>query len=232
MNRDADSDSGVSTGLPVSVDASPTPPTDGGQRGAVKVETPTLQDAPQLAHLTYTAFLDKFSLSNIPREKFEKVLEMDYTANLWKVETCGVVRDDDGKIIAQCQLKMNRPQFKVRSVDYGAVMGVMDQIRMVRFAILDHTPKKPECYVDHICVTEGARGMGVGKALLDWAEEMALSYGCEYMQLDVVVSNPAIRLYERQGYIYTGKEDCCCLECLIGYKQVNTMKKLNLQAKH
>ena len=64
-----------------------------------------------------------------------------------------------------------------------------------------HVPEEAECYVDHIAVTEDARGMGIGTQLLNWADEKARERGASKITLRVVRGNPAKRLYEKQGYV-------------------------------
>jgi ribosomal protein S18 acetylase RimI-like enzyme len=70
--------------------------------------------------------------------------------------------------------------------------------------ILDNSSvhlKKSEAYVSMIAVSEQARGKGVGKKLLDWADHTAKHLGFSAITLFVVASNPAKSLYERQGYV-------------------------------
>lgn len=52
-----------------------------------------------------------------------------------------------------------------------------------------------------IAIATHSRGMGLGKQLLDQAEQCALAHDCAYMRLEVRSDNPvAITLYERNGY--------------------------------
>ncbi|MEM3395958.1 MAG: GNAT family N-acetyltransferase [Thermoplasmata archaeon] len=52
-----------------------------------------------------------------------------------------------------------------------------------------------------IAVAESWRGKGIGKALLQHAEERALKRGCNIMHLEVKTTNKtAISLYKRNGY--------------------------------
>ena len=58
-----------------------------------------------------------------------------------------------------------------------------------------------EFIVDSLAVDRSSRGMGVGTALMQRAEEMAGSVGKRTMSLGVIGENEgAIRLYERLGY--------------------------------
>ncbi len=52
-----------------------------------------------------------------------------------------------------------------------------------------------------IAIATHSRGIGLGKQLLDQAEQCALAHDCAYMRLEVRSDNPvAITLYERNGY--------------------------------
>lgn len=52
-----------------------------------------------------------------------------------------------------------------------------------------------------IAIATDARGLGLGKRLLQRSEACALAHDCAYMRLEVRSDNPtAIALYERQGY--------------------------------
>ena len=61
-----------------------------------------------------------------------------------------------------------------------------------------------EFYVDTICVHKNARGLGIGTALLHFAEEVALSKGFTKVALNVETQKEkAKKLYERLGYVVT-----------------------------
>lgn len=57
-----------------------------------------------------------------------------------------------------------------------------------------------ELYVDTLAVTQAARGRGLGARLLDAAVERAAALGLHQVGLLVEDSNPAARLYARQGF--------------------------------
>lgn len=63
-----------------------------------------------------------------------------------------------------------------------------------------------ECYIANIAVKSAFRRKGIAQALLVCAEETAKKEGCAFISLEVRVSNtPAIRLYEKRGYISQGE---------------------------
>ncbi len=64
-----------------------------------------------------------------------------------------------------------------------------------------HKVQAGEAYVLILAVDDGYRGMGVGSALLDWADKVAKERGCTFISLEAIWGNPAIGLYERKGYV-------------------------------
>ncbi len=63
-----------------------------------------------------------------------------------------------------------------------------------------------ECYIANIAVKKPFRRRGFAHALLLFAENVAKNEGCAFISLEVRVSNnPAIKLYEKRGYISQGQ---------------------------
>lgn len=63
-----------------------------------------------------------------------------------------------------------------------------------------------ECYIANVAVKGTFRRRGVADALLSFAENTAKNEDCAFISLEVRVSNiPAIRLYEKHGYISQGE---------------------------
>ena len=62
-----------------------------------------------------------------------------------------------------------------------------------------------ECYVDNVCTAPEYRRRGVASALVSAACAAASDMGCSFITLEVRASNnPAISLYERQGFRRVG----------------------------
>eukprot|EP00933_Yihiella_yeosuensis_P081973 TRINITY_DN956_c1_g3_i1.p1 TRINITY_DN956_c1_g3~~TRINITY_DN956_c1_g3_i1.p1 ORF type:complete len:231 (-),score=26.88 TRINITY_DN956_c1_g3_i1:154-846(-) len=88
-----------------------------------------------------------------------------------------------------------------------------------------------EIYVEKIALCKESRGQGVGTRLLKWVEQHARDNHCTEITLDVIYGNPAIRLYEREGYVIQ-KQQCCnaltsvCMgRILMGARGIHTMRK-------
>ncbi|WP_235820454.1 GNAT family N-acetyltransferase [Falsiruegeria litorea] len=81
--------------------------------------------------------------------------------------------------------------------------------------------------LDGIFVAEGARGLGVGTALLEAGHEQAQTLGLSRVELDVIDANPkAQALYERMGYVVTKQEDLGPLRHLFGFNTAYRMAKV------
>lgn len=69
---------------------------------------------------------------------------------------------------------------------------------------LDVEAHDEEYYIDTICVSEKARGLGIGTKLLQFAEENGKQLGFDKISLNVELEKTdARRLYERMGYTIT-----------------------------
>ena len=64
-------------------------------------------------------------------------------------------------------------------------------------------------------MASAARGKGVGKVLLQWAEARAREQQSTVLTLSVLNGNAARRLYERYGFQAVTSNDECT-ECLVG----------------
>lgn len=83
--------------------------------------------------------------------------------------------------------------------DSGALLGISGFWIMLRFW------NGLNVDIDNVVVDESARGLGVGKMLMDWIENLARKEGCEMAVLDAFAYNSdAHRFYYREGYIIRG----------------------------
>jgi len=104
-------------------------------------------------------------------------------------------------------------------------------VQLATFPVNDkddlHITKPGETYIEQVSVSSTARGKGVGKLLLQWAEARAREQSSNVLTLSVINGNRARRLYERFGfeavvpktYINAACEQCivgCMVCCLVG----------------
>lgn len=80
-----------------------------------------------------------------------------------------------------------------------------------------HTTKPGETYIEQIGVGAAARGKGIGKLLLQWAEDQAREHHHTTLTLSVLNGNPARRLYERFGFQGKKQDECdqCIVSCIV-----------------
>mmetsp|Transcript_20736 Transcript_20736/g.37217 ORF Transcript_20736/g.37217 Transcript_20736/m.37217 type:complete len:199 (+) Transcript_20736:88-684(+) len=119
--------------------------------------------------------------------------------------SCQTVKDQEA-VFKSCPDKMNVGGLAVDGKS-GAALGYC-QLSFKGMPTELHTTQEDECYIEWLAVLPEARGKGVGTKLLKWAEEMAIGRKATHMTLGVIRGNPAIHLYEREGFA-TDKEGCC-----------------------
>eukprot|EP00930_Biecheleria_cincta_P061571 TRINITY_DN47138_c0_g1_i1.p2 TRINITY_DN47138_c0_g1~~TRINITY_DN47138_c0_g1_i1.p2 ORF type:complete len:118 (+),score=7.76 TRINITY_DN47138_c0_g1_i1:340-693(+) len=97
---------------------------------------------------------------------------------------------------------------------------------------LQKIPPQRTCHIEQMAVSEKARGKGIGKKLLTWADDTARRKGCTRMILEVISKNAHAKgISEKHGYV-TKERPCCehrcmCpfLCCLISVPYAYTMVK-------
>lgn len=80
--------------------------------------------------------------------------------------------------------------------------------------------------MDGIFVAPEAQGQGVGKALLDAVEAIAVSLNLQWVRLDVIDTNPRARaLYEREGFQIRSVSSVGLLGPVFGFSKATEMTK-------
>jgi GNAT superfamily N-acetyltransferase len=123
----------------------------------------------------------------------------------------------------------------VGDVKRGTVFGIRDQGRIIGAVVVDRRQSgryaglpwsdrtgEPAC-IHRLVVHPAYQGQGIGKRLLQFAEEEARGAGGTSIRLDVFTGNPgAVRMYRRAGYAEIGairfpmrKAPYLCLEKLL-----------------
>ena len=92
--------------------------------------------------------------------------------------------------------------------------------------MLGHEVDNDRFLLDGICVARGARGRGIGSALMQAIEAEAVARGYEQVRLDVIDSNwRAKALYLRLGYAVEKTDDIGLLRFAFGFRSATTMVK-------
>ena len=133
---------------------------------------------------------------------------------------------EGGALLGVAGLKTGRGGLLAgRRADLAAVYGPWGALwRGVVLGLYDRPLEPGALLMDGLFVAEGARGRGVGTALLAAVAERAWAEGCAEVRLDVVDGNRARALYERQGYRAAGRIEAGWLAPLLGVRGATTMR--------
>jgi GNAT superfamily N-acetyltransferase len=113
-----------------------------------------------------------------------------------------------------------------RPGDLAAVYGPFGAIwRGAILALFERPVEDGVMLMDGLFVAEGARGRGVGTALLAAVEERARAEGCAEVRLDVVDGNRARALYEREGFRETARFEAGLLGLVLNFPGATTMRR-------
>ena len=137
-----------------------------------------------------------------------------------------VARDTGGRILGVAGYKTNE----------GALVGggVSDMTRHYGFLgtlwrvplllVLEREVEEGLLLMDGICVTEAARGRGIGSALLEAIKSHATDMKLDAVRLDVIDSNPRARaLYQREGFVEEGDTNMGPLQSVFGFRSAKRM---------
>ena len=134
----------------------------------------------------------------------------------------------DGQFAGLLTIRTDGQEFYRLNV--GALFTRFSPLRAIRMLLnlllLADELKGDEFVVETLAVDPAYRGMGIGTALLQKAEERAGAMGKYTMSLGVVGENAgAIRLYERVGYRRTHTWDGYLVRLATGSAEVHRMEK-------
>ncbi|MHA7775531.1 GNAT family N-acetyltransferase [Roseibium sp. M-1] len=179
---------------------------------------------PVAARLFWQAFSGKLGRVLAPEEKalrlIERILDPAFALG---------ATGRDGRLLGLAGFKTSEGSLaggglKDLTAVYGPVGGLW------RGLILDVLEREtePDCLLmDGIFVSEEARGLGIGTALLEATAEEARRRRLSRVRLDVIDTNPRAKaLYERAGFVVVGEEKTGWFELLFGFASATRMEKL------
>ena len=179
------------------------------------------EQSTKIACLFWQAFGGKLAITLGPEEKalgfLRKVVSPDYAYTA--VST-------DGEVLGVAGFKTAAGAFIGGGMsDLLQTYGIWGAFWGAAFLLLLERPVEDgTLLMDGIFVSEGARGLGVGSALLNAIKNEAKARDCSKVRLDVIDSNPrAQALYERQGFMAGETVDIGPLKFLFGFQKVTTM---------
>lgn len=135
------------------------------------------------------------------------------------------------RVVEHLQQTINYPKWSeahpskedlIKAVQTGALFAYVQEGRLLGAVVLNEDPegcyeagdwtkdlKRGEFLVIHLlAVDPDAAGTGIGEAIVDACIALAAQKGYQALRLDVVPGNfPAVRLYEKKGFVYAGAKD-------------------------
>ncbi|MGR3433935.1 MAG: GNAT family N-acetyltransferase [Shimia sp.] len=125
------------------------------------------------------------------------------------------IKTREGGLVGGTYADMRRHYGAAPALWRGALLGV-----------LDRPLAEGELLMDGLVVAAGARGGGIGSALLTAVEETARRDGHGRVRLDVIDTNPRARaLYERRGYVQVARHGSALLRPVFGFSGAATLVK-------
>ena len=175
----------------------------------------------EVAVLFWQAFEGKLRRSLGPKDKAERFL-----ATAFHPDFALCARDDTEAILGVAGFKTNDGALLGGGMrDLAVIYGWPGALwRGPVLELLERTLQPGLMLMDGIFVRDGARGQGVGSALLAALTDHARSLGCTEIRLDVIDTNPRARaLYERHGFSASGHVSMGPAGWLFGFSRATTM---------
>ena len=153
-------------------------------------------------------------------------MALRFLQRVMRADHCLTAMDDDGRLLGLAGFKTPAASFAggsladLRSV-YGLVGGFW---RGFLLQLLGREVDNQRFLLDGLCVSDQARGQGVGTALLEAVVAEARQRGYRAVRLDVVDTNPRARaLYERRGFVLDRTAGIGPLRLVFGFRAAHTM---------
>lgn len=179
-------------------------------------------DRPVLAQLYWQAFQGKLGRVLGPEDK-----ALDFIGRVASADHALCVRDgEDGALLGVAGFHTATGALVGGSFrDLAATYGMFGALwRGTSLELLERELQLGELMVDGIFVAEGARGRGIGTALIEALSREAVQRGCSRVRLEVIDANPRARaLYERQGFVEVDRRAHWLVRALFGVGQVATL---------
>jgi ribosomal protein S18 acetylase RimI-like enzyme len=151
---------------------------------------------------------------------------LEFLQRVMRADHCLTAFDSDNHLVGLAGFKTPRGSFAggsdadLRAV-YGAVGG---RWRATVLRLLGNDVDNSRFLLDGLCVSDGARGQGVGTLLLEAIVAEGRARGYNAVRLDVVDTNARAKaLYERRGFVLDRTEQIGPLRLIFGFNAAHTM---------
>jgi len=188
-------------------------------------------DLPGLAAVLQDAFSDKMRvLFSKQPEKVRTVLEAVYTGPIQRGYDGVLVAERGGRIIGTLLIEpMYYTPEENRQFEHIAVreLGMLRTLwASFLLSWMSYKPQENEAYISDLGVASDCQGEGVGRQLLDMAEEWARTYGRTRLTLRVAGTNArAIHVYETMGFPNQKSRGSWLLRVAFGIRMWHFMEK-------
>ncbi|GFE48806.1 molybdopterin-guanine dinucleotide biosynthesis protein MobC [Roseobacter cerasinus] len=175
----------------------------------------------RVASLYWQAFGRKLGRSLGPDERALRFLE-----SVLDPEFALIARSDTGDILGIAGFKTEDGTLVGGDLpDLQRIYGWWGGLwRGLLLSVIERDVTPDVLLMDGICVSEQARGFGIGSALLDVMKDEATARGKQAVRLDVIDSNPRAKaLYERQGFVATSVEHTGIFETVFRFRSATRM---------
>lgn len=180
------------------------------------------------AALFWSAFRGKLEKVMGPEDKALRFLEMVLDPGFALCAVAG-----DGTLLGLAGYKTDKGSFAGGSLgDLCSVYGPFGGLwRGLLLEVLERDLEPGQLLMDGIFVSEHARGLGIGSALLGAIVRKAEDDGLGRVRLDVIDTNERAKaLYERMGFVVVSTEKTGPFRHLFGFSSAARMEKIIAQS--
>lgn len=153
-------------------------------------------------------------------------MALRFLQRVMQADQCLTAIDTDGRLLGLAGFKTPEASFAGGSRDdlravYGRFGGFW---RGLALQLLGRDVDNQRFLLDGLCVSDSARGQGLGTALLEAVVAEARRRGYPAVRLDVVDTNTRARaLYERRGFVLDRTAGIGPLRLIFGFRAAHTM---------
>ena len=197
----------------------------------IRIHPARAVDLPGVAAVLQDAFSEKMAVifSRHP-DKVKMLLEAAYIGPVQRGFDGVLVAEQDGRIIGTLLIEPIYYTEKENRAFENLAVRELGLLRMLRASfllwLLGHTPDSDEAYITDVAVAQDSQGQGIGRLLMEHAEEWARTHHRDRLTLWVAETNAhAIHVYETAGYTVTHTKSSLLTRVAFGIRRWHFMEK-------